>query len=45
LKGRRDRDSGWQEKGKQGRKRPEKISHFLFGIERRSLNFVVPKAK
>jgi hypothetical protein len=28
LKGRRDRDSGFEEKGKQGRKKPEKISHF-----------------
>jgi hypothetical protein len=45
LKGRRDRDSGLGEKGNRGRKGPEKISHFLFGIERRKLNFVVPKAK
>jgi hypothetical protein len=28
LKGRRDRDSGFEEKVKQGRKKPEKISHF-----------------
>jgi hypothetical protein len=33
LKGRRDRDSGWKKKGKQGRKKPEEISHFLFGRE------------
>jgi hypothetical protein len=45
LKGRRDRDSGFKKKGKRGKGKPEKISHFYFGIDRRKINFVVPKAK
>jgi hypothetical protein len=32
-------------KGKQGEKKPGKISHFLFGIDFKNINFVVPKAE
>jgi hypothetical protein len=33
LKGRRDRIPALRRKGSKGRKKPEKISHFLFGRE------------
>jgi len=33
LRGRRDRIPALRRKGSRERKRPEKISHFLFGID------------
>jgi len=35
LKGRRDKVSGLRRKKEQGRKSREKLSHFLFGIDRK----------
>jgi hypothetical protein len=45
LKGRRDREFRLGGEREAGKKRPEKISHFLFGTDLKKINFVVPKAK
>jgi hypothetical protein len=36
---------GFEKRGKRGKEKTGKTSHFLFGGEDKNLNFVVPKAK
>jgi hypothetical protein len=45
LKGNRDSIPALRREVSGERKRPEKISHFLFGGEDKNLNFVVPKVE